>query len=249
MGVILGAIGGVLLVAVGIFVVTKFLGGEEEGVTPAIPSKLPGIAQNATAPPANAPAANSSQPGVPSGPAAAEFIAQARTAMEAKEFYRAMTLFQQALLLEKDNGEALGGLEQAKALLAKQQEAEARNQKFIKDYTFAVGAFHDGEYKDSLTIAWRLIYPDDKLADELGKKNAIRRLLRDGYFNWAIKDLKVGNAREAEKNLGEVLTIEATDVQAKNLKQFAGKYAGQSPDALYWETVRTLTPRPFQEHQ
>jgi tetratricopeptide (TPR) repeat protein len=230
-------------------VVTKFLGGEGDEVTPAIPSKLSGMAQNTVVPPANAPATNAATPAVPSGPGASEFIAQARTAMGSKEYYRATTLFQQALLLERENGEALTGLDEAKAFLAKQQEAEARNQKFIKDYQFAIGAFRDGEYKDSLTIAWRLIYPDDKLADELGKRNAIRRLLRDGYFNWAVKDLKVGNAREAEKNLGEVLTIEANDAQAKNLKEFAGKYAGQPPDDLYWATVRTLTPRPFQEHQ
>jgi tetratricopeptide (TPR) repeat protein len=248
LGLILGGAAAVLLLAVGIFVTMKFLGREDE--TGSVPVAPAGGQANkpAAGAIANVPAANAPVPGVPSAPVtAADFIQEARSAMEVKDYIRALGLYQQALTKENDNGEAKAGLDQARSLMVRQQEEEARNQKFIKDYNFSVGAFRDGEYKDALTVAWRLIYPDDKLAQELGKAAAIRRILRDGYYNWAVKDLKMGNAKDAEKNLGEALTIDAGDAGAKSLLQFARKYSDNQPDPPYWETVKPLPLRPFSE--
>ena len=113
-----------------------------------------------------------------------------------KDFAKAVSLYQE--LVSRGGGlnsEAAASLGQARASLQKQQAENERNEKFIKDYQYALKAYKEGDFAECLRVAWRLIYPDDTLAKQLGKRDGAARLIRDGYYNWAVMDLKSENVR------------------------------------------------------
>lgn len=239
---ILGGLAGLVVLGAGIFIVPKLLGGGEPPPPPKTSQQTP---PKTTPSPAPDPAP---EPVQPVGPQTKEeFLKAAREAMNANNYQQAVDYYKQALSLDPLDPDAQGGIESARAALARQQEEQARNAKFLKDYQSSVKSYRDGDYGEALRLAWRLIYPDDSLAKQLGKANSVRLLLRNGYYNWAVRDLKSENARGAEKNLKDLLDADRNDAEAKRLLEFAQKYAGKPVDAAYRDTVAALSYRSFEE--
>jgi len=242
LGLIFGGLGLLALVGLGLLFIPKLLGG---GTPPPPPKTAP----LKPAPPK--PAATDPVPPVPVQPAEPQgkdaLFQAAKEAMAAKQYQKAIDYYRKVLALEALNSEAQTGLETARAAYQVQLEEEARNAKFLKDYQNSVRSYRDGDYAESLRLAWRLIYPDDTLAKQLGKASSVRALLRNGYYNWAVRDLKSENPRGAEKNLRDLLDADKNDPEAKKLLDFTRKYIGRPVDAGYRDTVSALTYRPFEE--
>lgn len=222
-----------------IFVVPKLLGGK----TPPPPTPKVVVAPPKAVAPVSDPV-----PLQPAGPRTKEEILKAaREAMNSNQYQQAVDLYKQVLNLDPLNPDAQGGIESARTALARQQEEQARNAKFLRDYQSSIKSYRDGDYGEALRLAWRLIYPDDALAKQLGKANSVRLLLRNGYYNWAVRDLKSENPRGAEKNLKDLLDADRNDDEAKRLLEFAKKYAGKPIDAAYRDTAAALSYRSFEE--
>jgi tetratricopeptide (TPR) repeat protein len=170
----------------------------------------------------------------------------AKDAMASKDYQRAVALYQEALNRDAVNPAALDGLSQARDALNRQMQENERNQRFLKEYQNAARSFQEQDYAECLRVAWRLIYPDDTLARQLGKRDAITSLIRDGYYNWTVMDLKQENVRGADKNLKDLLEF-ARDPDAVKLQGFVKKYLTQPIDDNYRDVVRNLDYRPLKE--
>ena len=46
----------------------------------------------------------------------------------------------------------------------------------------------------------------DQIRRQLGKRDAIARLIRNGYYNWAVQDLRSGNNRTARPGPSHAFT-------------------------------------------
>lgn len=247
-GVVLGVLAAMIVLGVGIFFGARLLMGRGDTVqgSGAVPPTGP-----ANSAPANKPPEPEPPPSTPADPMAAlsvdQLLAGARESAAARDHRKAMVLYQEVLTRDPVNGEALDGLSQTKAAIAKQEEEDARNEKFIKSYQAALTSFQEQDYQSSLAVAWRLIYPDDSLAKQLGKREAVARLIRDGYYNWAIQDLRSDNPKEASDKLKDLLDFDRSDGEARSLHQFAQKYSAQGTDDAYRQAVRNLKYRTFSE--
>ena len=262
MGAILGIIAAMVVLGVGIFLGARFFLNRPSTPTgrgipgPAI--KPPGL----KLPPANklpqpGQPTQPTEPVPPSNPVSPEeeaktlttdqVLAKAREASAAKDFKKAILLYQEVLSRDAVNPSALQGIEGAKAAQLKQDQENIQNEKFIKNYQSALASFQEQDYASCLGVAWRLIYPDDTLARQLGKRDAIARLIRNGYYNWAIQDLKSANTREAESKLKDLLDFDRSDAEAQKLYQFVKKYRTQDADETYHQAVKNLTYRNFSE--
>jgi tetratricopeptide (TPR) repeat protein len=244
-GLIVAIVAGLLVVAVAIFLGAWWFLGRGEGSGVPVAATIP-----KPKPPKPAPVAAPVRPPAPADPrtmATEEVLKAAREALSSKDYAKAMGLYQEALNRDPVNSEALDGLSQARSAYQKQREEQERNEKFIREYQYAVKTFGEQDYAESLRVAWRLIYPDDTLARQLGKRDSVARLIRDGYYNWAVLDLKMENVRGASKNIQDLLEFDANDAEAKRLGQFIRKYVGAPPDDSYRVAVKNLTYRPLQE--
>ncbi len=234
-----------VVLGTGIFFGARWLmgGGEPEpAVTrplpkPPKPPKLPEPPQAAVQP---------AEPS-PSTMALPDLLRKGREAFGAKEYARAIIFYQEALSRDAVNPEALQGLAEARQALARQQEENLRNEKFLKDYLYSVKSFKEQDYAEALRVAWRLIYPDDTLARQLGKREAVREIIRNGYYNWAVLDLRQDNLLGADKNLQDLLDFDRSDAEAAKLRQFVKKYSGRPLDENYRDAVRNLTYRTLTE--
>jgi len=247
---LIGAAGAVLLlVGVGILVATKFF-MSDEGPTAATvaPSKIPKpVPPRVTPPPSTTPSELPAEL-TPSNMSPEALAKAARDAESEKDYAKAVTLYQE--LVSRGGGlnlEAAANLSSARAALQRQQAENEKNEKFIKDYQYALRAYKEGDFAECLRISWRLIYPDDTLARQLGKRDGVARLIRDGYYNWAIMDLKSENVRGADKNLRDLMDFEKNDPEARRLEQFARPYINGGLDQNYRDVVKGLTYRPFTE--
>jgi hypothetical protein len=242
---ILGVGGVLVLLGAGILAVFLLRG---EGPSPATvsPGKIPKPQPPRVAPPPTTPVAP--PVATPQTMTAEELMRAARTAEAERAFAKAVSLYQEVLSRGGSlNTEAASGLAAARTSLQRQQEENARNEKFIKDYQYALKGYREGDYSECLRISWRLIYPDDTLARQLGKRDAVARLIRDGYYNWAVMDLKGDNVRGAAKNIGDLLDFDKSDQEARRLQQFLKPYLNGDVDQNYRDVVKALTYRPLPE--
>lgn len=243
-----GAVVGLLVVGAGIFLATKFFfGGEGPQPATVAPSKLP----KPQPPRVTQPPQSSTVPAQPTPETMSpeDLLKAARAAETDQDFEKAVGLYQE--LLSRGgalNTEAASGLAGARASLLRQQAENERNEKFLKDYQYSVKSFREGDFGECLRVAWRLIYPDDTLARQLGKRDAVNRLIRDGYYNWAVMDLKSENVRGADKNLRDLLDFDKSDSEARRVQQFIKPYVNGSVDQNYRDVVKGLAYRPFSEN-
>lgn len=247
---LIGAAGAVLLlVGVGILVGTKFfMGSEGPAPVTVAPSKIPKPVPPKVAPQTSATATAPDEVLTPQNMSPDDLLRAARGAEANREYAKAVTLYQE--LVSRGGGlnsEAAANLSSVRAALQRQQAENEKNEKFIKDYQYALRAYKEGDFSECLRISWRLIYPDDTLARQLGKRDGVQRLIRDGYYNWAVMDLKAENVRGADKNLRDLLDFEKGDPEARRLQQFARPYINGGLDQNYRDVVKGLTYRPFTE--
>ena len=240
---------GLLLVGVGILVATKFFMGAG-GPAPATvaPSQIPKPVPPKIAPPPPTSTVAPPEELTPQAMSPEALLVAARQAESQRDFARAVSLYQE--LVSRGGGlnsEAAAGMASARASLQKQQVENERNEKFIKDYQYALKAYRDGDFAECLRVSWRLIYPDDTLAKQLGKRDGVARLIRDGYYNWAVMDLKSENVRGADKNLRDLMDFDKNDPEARRLQQFVRPYVNGGLDSNYRDVAKGLTYRPFSE--
>jgi len=178
-----------------------------------------------------------------------DILLEANSAMQAKQYEKAVNLYTEASNLAKSDLEIKSKLETAKLALAKQQEEEARIQRFVSDYEKAVKYFKMTEYGEAVRISWRLIYPKEQeaFAAQMGKVDAVKKIIRNGYFNWAVKDLKAGSPLVAKKNLQDLLDFDPRDSKARELLAFADKYTKSQMDEGYRQKVQDLSYRSIDE--
>jgi tetratricopeptide (TPR) repeat protein len=247
---LIGAGGAVLLlVGVGILVATKFFMGAG-GPAPATltPSRMPKPVPPKVAPLPSTTPVTPPQELIPQAMSPEALLLAARQAESQRDFAKAVSLYQE--LVSRGGGlnsEAASGMAAARAALQKQQVENERNEKFIKDYQYALKAYREGDFAECLRVSWRLIYPDDTLAKQLGKRDGVARLIRDGYYNWAVMDLKSENVRGADKNLRDLMDFDKSDPEARKLQQFIRPYMEGGLDSNYRDVVKGLTYRPFVE--
>lgn len=247
---LIGGAGGVLLlVGVGILVGTRFfMGSGGPAPVTVAPSKIPKPVPPKVAPQPSTTSAELPAEITPQNMSPEVLLQAARKAESDRDYARAVALYQE--LVSRGGGlnsEAASNLASARASLQRQQAENEKNEKFIKDYQYALRAYKEGDFAECLRIAWRLIYPDDTLARQLGKRDGVQRLIRDGYYNWAVMDLKTENVRGADKNLRDLLDFEKNDPEARRLQQFARPYLNGGLDQNYRDVVKGLTYRPFTE--
>ncbi len=240
-------VAGLLVVSLGIFFGARLLlgGGDSEpaAAAPQVPKRRHVRAAPKPPPPEEQPAPEKTLQTMSTD----DILKEASGLMAQKNFEKAIGLYQEVLGRDAVNSEAQKGLADARAALIQQQQENERNEKFLKDLGYSINSFKDQDYAESLRIAWRLIYPDDSLARELGKKTTVHELIRDGYYNWSVQDLKRGNVRGAAKNLHDLLEFDATDKDAAKLQTFVKKYLNQSPDEEYNLVVNDLKYRSLSE--
>lgn len=178
-----------------------------------------------------------------------DILIEANSAMQERKFEKAVNLYTMAESMDKINWEIKNKLESAKIALAKQQEEEAKVQKFVSDYEKAVKYFKSAEYGEAVRVSWRLIYPKEQeiFAVQMGKADSIKKIIRNGYFNWAIKDLKAGNPLVAKRNLQDLLDFDPKDSQARDLLNLATKYSKGALDDDYRQKVQQLSYRTIDE--
>jgi tetratricopeptide (TPR) repeat protein len=245
---ILGALLGLLAIGAGIFFGAKYFLGESEPQPVATTPRLPKPPRPPQVP--NRPPGQAAQ--VPQEPSPAtmpvdELLRRARSASEARDYTKSIGFYQEVLSRDAMHPEALSGLSEARTALNRQQEENLRNEKFLKEYLYSVKSFKEQDYAESLRVAWRLIYPDDTLARQLGKREAVREIIRDGYYNWAVLDLRQENIIGADKNLRDLLDFDRGDAEAARLQQFVRRYVSGPPDESYRDAVRNLAYRTLEE--
>ncbi len=240
------AVGILVLVGAGILAVF-LLKGEGPGPATVPPTKIPKPQPPKVAPPTATPTTLGEGP-VPGSMSPDELLRAAKGAEAEKDYAKAVTLYQELLGRGGSlNPDAASGLAAARSALSRQQAENERNEKFIKDYQYALKGYREGDYSECLRVAWRLIYPDDTLARQLGKRDAVSRLIRDGYYNWAVMDLKGENVRGADKNIRDLLDFDKNDPDARKLSQFIKPYLNGGIDQNFRDVARSLTYRPLPE--
>jgi tetratricopeptide (TPR) repeat protein len=236
------AVGVLVLVGAGILAVFLFM-GEGPGPATVSPTKIPKPQPPKVTPPPTVPAETGGS--TPATMSPDELLRAARAAESEKDFAKAVALYQELLNRGGNlNTEAASGLAAARSALQRQQAENERNEKFIKDYQYALKGYREGDYSECLRVAWRLIYPDDTLARQLGKRDAVSRLIKDGYYNWAVMDLKGENVRGADKNIRDLLDFDKNDPEARKLAQFIRPYLTGNVDQNYRDVAKSLTYRP-----
>jgi tetratricopeptide (TPR) repeat protein len=235
-----------LLVVSALFIVVPMLWNKIFSPSPravSVPSS-----ESSKAKPGDAGAAKT-QTATPSAPQRnlSDIIAEAKAAVEDKQFEKAVNLYTEAEKQNKTDLDIKMALQSAKDSLAKQQEELAKNQKFVTDYEKAVQYFKMQEYGEALRISWRLIYPDDTLARQMGKADTIRKIIKNGYYNWGVKELKAGNPLAARKNFQDLVDSAAGDSKGRELLDFSRKYNQSSLDDKYRSYVQELSYRSIDD--
>ena len=238
---------GLLVISLGIFFGARLLLGGGEPEPAAVAPRLPRARRPSPPPKPATPADQAAPEKNVQTMSTEELLNDASNMVAQKNFEKAVTLYQEVLGRDAVNSAAQNGLREARAALVKQQQENERNEKFLKDLGYSINSFKDRDYAESLRIAWRLIYPDDSLARELGKRETVRELIRDGYFNWTVQDLRRGNIKGAQKNLHDLLDFDSSDHEAAKLQAFVSGYTSQQPDDAYNAVVNNLKMRSLPE--
>lgn len=179
----------------------------------------------------------------------ADIVAEAKKAMEEKQFEKAVKLYTTAANMDKADLNVRMALESAKMHWSEQQAELVKVQKFITDYEKATQYFKTQEYGEAIRISWRLIYPKDQevFAVKMGKADLIKKIIRNGYYNWGVKDLKTGHPLSAKKNLQDLMDFAPTDSKGRELLDFSKKYTKTPTDDYYESYVQELSYRSIED--
>jgi tetratricopeptide (TPR) repeat protein len=112
-------------------------------------------------------------------------------------------------------------------------------QRLIDDMDSAKQLVADKDYENALRKLYRL--PRDR-----GLGN-IDLYIRNAWFNWAVVQLKAGNAKDALVKLSEVLTLDPDDAEALRLQEVAERYLNKAKDRVYYAFTDTLRLRAFDQ--
>jgi tetratricopeptide (TPR) repeat protein len=164
--------------------------------------------------------------------AVASGLAKGQSLMASGDFGGAVIAFNETLKLDPKNAEAQTGFEEAgERYKASKAEREAINS--IRS------AFRDGEFSSGLRVAYRL--PPSVSQSFTDNVKCV------GWYNLAVVALRAGDCREALSHLDEALGIAPEDADAKQLREFAARYADAVKDRAFLDRVealafRTLSP-------
>jgi Flp pilus assembly protein TadD len=155
-------------------------------------------------------------------------VAKGQSMMESGDFGGAVVAFNAALTLDPTNAEARAGFDEAgERYKASKSERDAINS--IKT------AFKDGEFSSGLRVAYRLPPTvSSSFTDDVKVT---------GWYNLAIVALRAGDCREAMSHLDEALQIAPADSEAKQLREFAARYADAVKDRVFLDRVEALAFR------
>jgi len=243
-------IGFFLVVILGVagIVVPKFLkGGEgDSGKTPAAQQPKKAVRPPPPPPP---PPMNPMEYIGPQLPSTDVLLRMARTHHEDGNLKLAIIYFEEILNQVPSHHDAEAGLRLARSDMERYRQEEAEKHEFLQKFLKAKEYFNERQFRSCLQISWRLIYHEEDMARKLKKDKAIRNLIRDGYYNWAVHNLKRGNVSQADENLTELLREFPGDRGAKDLKNFCRKHMETPVDARYRDTVRDMPYRPVPDNQ
>lgn len=166
--------------------------------------------------------ANSLINGRPRQEVFAEYIANARTAYEARDFMRTTELLQQAAAIQPLQGDAKAMFDDASARVAKLNAART----LIKE----------GNYSEALVNLDRLQQEDP------GNKN-IQQLISNARFNLGALALQSENTKSAMEEFDRVLAQNPDDEIARRSRDLAARYDGEQKDLLYRIYARHLPLR------
>jgi tetratricopeptide (TPR) repeat protein len=157
-------------------------------------------------------------------------LATGQSLMTSSDFGGAVVAFNQVLALDPENAMAKAGIAEAGV----HYKASKAERDAISNIRFA---FRDGEFTSGLRLAYRLP-PSVSTSFTDGVKVA-------GWYNLAVVALRAGDCRGALSNLDEALEIAPLDAEAKQLREFASRYAELVKDREFLDRVEALAFRPL----
>jgi len=232
---ILGGVGAVALVCAAIVLPHLSGGSAPKTAAPKASAPVPRPARTANSGSAPKTVPATPAPVVPATPeerekAVASALATGRSLMASRDFGGAVFAFNEARALDPGNAAAKAGIADAgERYKASKAERDSLNNIRL--------AFRDGEFTSALRLAYRLP-PSVSTSFTDGVKVA-------GWYNLAVVALRAGDCREAVSHLGEVLEIAPSDAEAKNLKEFASRYAEAVKDRVFLDRIEALSFRPL----
>lgn len=239
-GLIIGlAAVGLLVIGLGIFFAARFLIGGNKGAEP--PKNQPNSTKLGKT---NKPAVKEPET-LPIKPPAKLTVqglsVKAKEAYGAGDYAGALALYQKIL----DRGgtqspQIIADMQAAQMAYTKQKLEQQKKAKFLKEFGYAEKSCVEADYPEALRVAWRLIYPDDSMARELGKRERINDIIKTSYFNWAVSDLKKENVSGAMKNFNDLLDFSPHDPEATKILNFIKTYKEQRADEAYWAYVSII---------
>lgn len=152
----------------------------------------------------------------------AEYVANARTAYEARDFMRTSELLQQAAAIQPLQGDAKAMFDDAAARVAKLNAART----LIKE----------GNYAEALVNL-------DRLQQEDPQNRNIQQLISNARFNLGALALQSENTKSAIEEFDRVLAQNPDDEIAKRSRDLAARYDGEQKDLLYRIYARHLPLR------
>jgi tetratricopeptide (TPR) repeat protein len=116
-----------------------------------------------------------------------------------------------------------------------QKMAEASEK--VSELTPAVKLYNDAEYETAIPILWRIYQVSRENQDA-------RSYLLRSYYNQGIGQIQNGLYDKAMESFGEVLSLDPQDVDAARHQRFAERYRGRELDLLGRIYLRYISPRP-----
>lgn len=157
-------------------------------------------------------------------------LATGNSLMASSDFGGAVVAFNQVLALDPENAMARAGIAEAGV----HYKASKADRDAVSNIRFA---FRDGEFTSGLRLAYRLP-PSVSTSFAEGAKVA-------GWYNLAVVALRAGDCRGALSNLDEALELAPSDAEAKQLREFASRYAEAVKDREFLDRVEALAFRPL----
>ena len=175
--------------------------------------------------PAPSPAGKPAPPTADRSAAAALSIEKGKRLADAGDYAGAVVAYNEAVTLDPTNLDARAGLASAGARY-KAQKSDQDAVKVIENF------WAEGDYQEGLRLAYRLPATIDAAR--------IEQIKTAGWYNLAIIALRAGDTRGALTNLDEALAIDASDVDARKLKDFTARYADIQKDRAYLDAVEAM---------
>lgn len=231
-----------LLIGLGLFFAARFFIGRNKGDV--LPKNRPSSTKpiKPSKPVVKEP---DTEPIKPPPPLTVEQLsAKAKVAYGKGDYAEALALYHKILDSGgKQSSQIIADMQAAQIAYTKQKFEQQKKDKFLKEFNYAEKSCVEADYPEALRVSWRLIYPDDSLAKELGKRERVNDIIKTSYFNWAVSDLKKENVGGALKNLNDLIDFSPNDTEAKKLKRFIKPYANQKVDEAYWAYISIVRTR------